>query len=675
MKKIVLLLTVLCLFCSTVSAAVAQNAYNTYTYDSYNTAVYTASAYEVDRVVKGRNLGIEGFNSPNDVYAFENRLYLLDSGNSRIVVLSSAGTLERIIKPVDNSGEPIEFIEAYGIFVCSDGRILICDKKAACVYAFDANGKQIFTLETPQSNLIPDGFRFEPVKAIEDSGGVIYVLSAGSYGGALQFEKDQSFLGFYGSEKVAVTSKVLLNYFWKKLLTDEQAEGLERTLPVEFISFDIDGNDFIYTIRRGNDVSSGQVRKLNARGDSILPDRVYGDLNTESMLSDITVDENGFFTIIDNLSGKLFQYDADGRLLYAFGGLGNLDGCFTNAVAVESIGDNLYVLDADRNSLTVFRPTDFALDIRKALLCYQKGAYLDAEQPWRNVLKADFKYEYAGIGLGKVLEKKGDYKGAMEYYRLGVRRDLYSDAFSELRSAWIRQWLPVLMSVFVIVLVASLVLSKKKSKKSAAIYAGGRKAVEYPLYCMLHPFNGFDDLKSEKTGSKRLCGILLLAYLVISILSRQVTGFIFNPNRVETFNFPVMLITTIGLFFAFVIANWSITTIMDGKGTLKEISIFMSYALMPYIIGNGVLIILSRIFTLEEAAFYNIGMYFVYIWTGLQIIFALREVHRYSLKKTIWTTLLTLFALVVIVVLCAIIYSVFSQLFGFFGTIINELML
>ena len=41
--------------------------------------------------------------------------------------------------------------------------------------------------------------------------------------------------------------------------------GLERTLPVEFVSFDIDDGDFIYTIRRGNTSTAVRSKAKRAR--------------------------------------------------------------------------------------------------------------------------------------------------------------------------------------------------------------------------------------------------------------------------------------------------------------------------------------------------------------------------------------------------------------------------
>lgn len=111
--------------------------------------------------------------------------------------------------------------------------------------------------------------------------------------------KTDAFWAFYGSERVVMDWETRLNQLWKSILTDAQAANMKRTVPVEFVSFCVDEKDFIYTVRQGNDVSQGQVKKCNALGENILPEKAFGDLGTTIQLIDITVDDQGYITILD----------------------------------------------------------------------------------------------------------------------------------------------------------------------------------------------------------------------------------------------------------------------------------------------------------------------------------------------------------------------------------------
>jgi tetratricopeptide (TPR) repeat protein len=474
---------------------------------------------------------------------------------------------------------------------------------------------------------------------------------------------------------VDLTLKVLLDHFWKNFLSDEAAEGVSRTVPVEFISFCIDKKDFIFTIRKGNEVNSGQVRKLNAKGDNVLDDtKVFGDRTDSALLADLVVDDEGFITIIDSGTGRVMQYDPDGELLYAFAGKGSQAGTFSTPAAVESIGDSLLVLDKDRGLITLFTPTEFAKNVRLGTLLYRDGRYKEAMEPWQAVLTRDNNYALANIGMGKIYEGLGDYPAAMDYYEKGDVKNFYSDAFEKNRADLLREnFALVMLAVLIVIAVPMVLLNRKPVAKER--YTGGRLKRKYPFYCLLHPLTGYDDLKSERSGSFWLATLIVAALFLVSVLAHQLTGFAFNTNRTDELNLWVILCSTVGVFIAFVTCNWAVTTIMDGEGSFGEIWVFSAYALVPLVLFNGALIVLSNVLTLDEATFYYAIQWIGYGWTAICMFIAIREVHQYTLVKTLVTLAITFAGLVIVVVIAAIVYSVFGQLISFISTIWSEITL
>jgi tetratricopeptide (TPR) repeat protein len=658
------------------SRASAEAAYPSYTYNGNGQPVPTAVPYEATIVLNTDSLGIGPLDGPTDLYVTdEGEIFVLDAGNDRVVVLRKDFQVDRVIIPTDDEGEPLDFKSPSGISVCADGTILLCDRKGKAVYILDEEGKQLRKVEKPDSSILPKNFQFQPVKAEMDSGGILYVVSSGSYSGALQFDVDGSFMGFYGSEEVDLTLKVLLDHFWKNFLSDEAAEGVSRTVPVEFISFCIDKKDFIFTIRKGNEVNSGQVRKLNAKGDNVLDDtKVFGDRTDSALLADLVVDDEGFITIIDSGTGRVMQYDPDGELLYAFAGKGSQAGTFSTPAAVESIGDSLLVLDKDRGLITLFTPTEFAKNVRLGTLLYRDGRYKEAMEPWQAVLTRDNNYALANIGMGKIYEGLGDYPAAMDYYEKGDVKNFYSDAFEKNRADLLREnFALVMLAVLAVIAVPMVLLNRKPVAKER--YTGGRLKRKYPFYCLLHPLTGYDDLKSERSGSFWLATLIVAALFLVSVLAHQLTGFAFNTNRTDELNLWVILCSTVGVFIAFVTCNWAVTTIMDGEGSFGEIWVFSAYALLPLVLFNGALIVLSNVLTLDEATFYYAIQWIGYGWTAICMFIAIREVHQYTLVKTLVTLAITFAGLVIVVVIAAIVYSVFGQLISFISTIWSEITL
>mgnify|MGYP001025858540 FL=1 len=666
---------VLMLVISQNAAAYATDqTYYSYRYNVWNTAVETGQSYIPAGVVSGESLGCGPLKKPESLaVTTSGDVYLLDSGNNRVLVLDENLHLIRILEPVDKDGNPFAFAEPVDIFVnARENRILICDKTRA-VLIFDMDLKLTGELKSPDSPILTEGFLYAPVKALMDSAGLYYVISENCYLGALQFDTDGKFIGFFGSEKVTPTFDTLINYFWKQILSDQQISYMKRLVPNDFVSFCIDDRDFIYTVRKGNDVNSGQVKKLNAKGNNILPDKVFGDLGVERNLSRITVDNHGFITVLDSGSNRLFQYDSSGNLLYAFGGKGIQAGLTLEPSSIAALGEDLLVLDRQTGLITRYKPSAFARNIREASALSADGKYQQAMSLWQEVLKRDSSYELANLGMGKAYEGLAEFGLAADYYKKAYDRELYSQAFAEVRSEYLRRHFPLFMiglAVLILLPVGVVVYSRKRKK---SVYDLRLKKSSYPFYCMVHPIIGYSDMKEQKSEDKKIASVILLLFFIVSILNNQLTGFAFNHNRTDQFNLPFTFVSTVGVFIAFVVCNWSITTIMDGKGRLFEIGSYCAYAMLPYILGSLLLIILSNLLTSDETAIIQMIRMVVYGWTGISLVTALKEVHMYSLKKTVWTTVLTLSGMVVVLIVCAISYNIVTQLIEFVGNIAAEI--
>ena len=115
--------------------------------------------------------------------------------------------------------------EALGLFVDTDGNLYVADKKAPAVYVADPQGRVTGTVGAPPADKVEEGFEYTPSKVVVDSAGILYILSANTYSGALQYGSDYQFIGFYGSERVEGTFDLLVQRIWKKLLSEKAASG------------------------------------------------------------------------------------------------------------------------------------------------------------------------------------------------------------------------------------------------------------------------------------------------------------------------------------------------------------------------------------------------------------------------------------------------------------------
>ena len=139
--------------------SLAETTSPQYTYDYWEEAVPTSPAYLANKVYFGVDFGIDALAKPMDLFvADDGRVFVLDSGNSRIVVLSADLQFERVIQPTAPDGEALKFQEAVGLYVAADGRMMVADKKGMAVYILDGEGRQTSKIESPSASVVPETF-------------------------------------------------------------------------------------------------------------------------------------------------------------------------------------------------------------------------------------------------------------------------------------------------------------------------------------------------------------------------------------------------------------------------------------------------------------------------------------------------------------------------------------
>jgi hypothetical protein len=228
--------------------------------------------------------------------------------------------------------------------------------------------------------------------------------------------------------------------------TKAQRAQLDLFIPTEYNNLALDEDGFVYVTN-----SSGQtdpVRRLNAMGQDILirngyedpkGDLVYGNaggINGPSRFVDVAPFPNDSYACLDRTRGRIFMYDFQGNLLYAFGGIGNREGYFMLPVALDRMGTSLLALDSRACAITRFDLTEYGKLINGALDAYRKGQYDKSASLWQEVLKRNGNYDQAYIGIARAALREGNYQKAMHYYKLKHDRKGYGNAFQLYRKDW-----------------------------------------------------------------------------------------------------------------------------------------------------------------------------------------------------------------------------------------------
>lgn len=371
---------------------------------------------------------------------------------------------------------------------------------------------------------------FEPYKLAVKENGVLYCISNNVYEGILEFSADTSFNRFLGKNEVVANA---FKKIWSRFYTEKQLAALKLDLPAMFSNIHIASNGFLYATSFANEeeaVPKNLVKIINTKGKDVLkrngyvtPDgdavfvsgsTVSGAVLGSSVFTDIAVSSIGNYTVVDQKRGRLFTYDSEGNLLYITGeqpggksykGSGSgLSNSIIDPAAIEyfyrtntsgEVEETVLVLDTASSSLLLFETTEFGKAVNNATKLYQNGVITDtyqtdsngntlldefgnpivlsmgAESYWRQVIKMNSNYELANLGIGKALNRRGEFKEAMKYFRLAHSAPYYSKAYSSYRDQVLNENFNLLMTV-VVLIVALFIMSaiyKSVSKKKVII--------------------------------------------------------------------------------------------------------------------------------------------------------------------------------------------------------------
>lgn len=510
--------------------AFADEPYSGYSYDWWGDTVPSQNGYVVDRVVSGQDIGCGNLTSPADMFfAEDEKLYIADSGftgsseegqqKGRIVVTDKNFNLDNSIEYLDfsnvggwldekqaayDNGEITEelygketniyFNNPTGVYV-DEQNIYVADNENDRVVMFTADkdkdgvgvGKVVKVFTRPDDTYYDSSMTFNPSKVLIDAAKNVYVCIKTITRGAVVFSREGEFTGYYGANRVEKTAEVIKNMFWKLIMSKEQIARMKQNVAVEISNFDIDKDNFVYTVTENKNTDTDILKKMNSAGTNIFinlgyNEYIFGDYLVKyyhgktysSQITDVDIGPNGEINLLDLATGRVFQYDNECTLMFIFGGIGEQKGTFTTVAAVESLGSNVYVLDSRKCSITVFKRTEFGSIVQEAMSLFNAGKYEESIGPWEEALRRDSNYWMAYIGLGNAYLNAKDYETAMDcFYRQS--RSGYSDAFKSWRMNFVRENFTLFAVIILVVLAAIYVLTSIRSKKKAKARAAANK--------------------------------------------------------------------------------------------------------------------------------------------------------------------------------------------------------
>lgn len=707
MKKLTKILTIIfCLIMVFAPAAEAASApYQTFTYSSTGDMLSSPHAYVPDKEITQYDMNMDTpLSSPKDIFVDDNNnIYISDSGSTldgypaRVIVFNSEFIYQfEITEFINEQGVPDSLADPQGLFV-TDDYIYVCDSTKARIVLFTHDGEFVKTIYSPEADIMGTDTTFRPVSVSVDNAGRMYVVSSQTYSGIFSYDENANFESFIGVQKSSVSMAVKLRrMFFPNATSDDE-------VTIGYLSCTIDEDGFVWATVdtasntelfessiQSNNTDYAPIKRLNVSGKDVMVRNGFtmpcGEQNFMgsslggngvSVLSDIALGPNGMWAVIDNSRGRTYAYDSNGILLFAFGDKGSQLGNLQSPVAITFFGEDIYILDSQLCSVTTYKRTAYGDALDKALYDDLNRNYSAAMEDWRQILKFNVNCDSAYVGVGKNMLRNDKASESLTMFKAASDTENYSNAFKEVRKEWINKYI-WLIPIIVVVLCWLLVKAMKwvgKKNKAGIAKVGPRtfgEEIVYGFYLIMHPFDGFWDLKHEKRGSVRGGMFWLLASLVISIYNAVGQSWMNNPGK-ENVNILYTVATILLPFVLWIVGNWCLTTLFDGEGSFKDIFVCSAYSLVPYVVLSIPATLLTNVLSLDEVAIATLLYTISYVWLGFLLFFGIMTTHGYSMGKNFVITICTIVGMIFIAFIAMLFSNLVTRMVSFVSEIITEL--
>ncbi len=710
------------------TVASASTPYSTYTYSIDGNALSSPDAYDALKQVDANEMSSEKLNVTIgtdsqivDICTDERGwVYLSDARKNRVIALNQDYKAQYIITNFTSDRGAVDgFSEPAGLYA-SDDYLYVCDTKNERIVMFNlADGSYYKSVERPESEYFGENYYFNPIACAADRYGRLFVISSSVSRGIIVMTEDSEFTGFIGAQKVTYS---VFDMFFRRFQSEEERQSQIALISINMTNLALqhgDYGDFIFAVTTGVDATKqaeaikskdadySPVKKLNANGDEIMKRNGFfdcgGEVNIKKILKsastksgvstvrDVAVGPEGSWSIIDEKRSKVFTYDGNGQLLFAFGDMSDQDqlGNIQQLTAIDyqhyTYPDgtetyNMLLLDYQKSSFTVYTRTPEYGDLLIAALKNDNDRnYTDSILYWQKILEANNNFDAAYIGIGKALYNNGQYDEALPYLEAAKETTVYAQTLSAKSQAKIIEHpiYPILMIALVVVLLVLFIKLMAYAKRLN--YQGNFKKTHtyweelmYGFYVSFHPFDGFWDIKHEKRGTVR-GGLTILAINVLAFYY-QVIGrsYLANP----TGNYSGFFVQVIAVFVPVLLwsaANWCLTTLFNGEATFKDVFVSACYSMapLPWFLVLGT--VLTNVTNSGGEGLTTLVTTIGFVWVAFLLFFGTLVVQDYSLGKNFVTTLGTIVCMAVIMFVVILFSSLVGNMVSFVADLATEI--
>lgn len=651
-----LLLTLCLLALLPVSVSAESAATYTYTPGVDGGWVRTQDAYQVTEVILQEVM----LTRPQDMLVSDGILYIADTGGGRIVLYELAtGTVTEW--GVGELSAPA------GLYLTPEKVLYVADTALGEVVVFNEHGRVRQRYGRPTTVTFGSDATYRPSKLVVNAAGTIYVVSEGSFDGMIQLDEKGEFLGYFGYNNNPLTA---WDYIADYLFTEEMKAQLTNRVPYSFKNAAMDAKGMIYTVTQS--AEGNALKKHDVAGHNLLPN----DMVDETDFVDVCVGPgNRIYTVTG--TGLLFEYDANGEVLFTLGGRAiaeERNGVFTTVSAITCDEDGrLYVLDAERGLVHIMKATDYARNYHDAIDLYNKGDYAGSAQLWQHIKAVGGTSYYAETYLGQCLYEQGDYENAAIHYRLAGNIDGYSDAYWQIRNNDIAAILPYLLLIIAVIWLVRFLMDRLydpgKRLKKPSIWKEDAKML---LRVLKHPIDTFYDIRRENKGHMITAFALYVVEYGLFMAYFLASGFVLIGNSAQWVSVAFLSCMFWAPVLLFVVSNYLVAEVGEGKARFRDVFISTAYMLAPFVVFMPFVILISHMITGNELALLELGIIAILGWVVVNLLIATKEIHMFEMREAIGHLLITVFLMAVIVLAASLIFLLCQELIDMIVSVAKE---
>jgi hypothetical protein len=188
---------------------------------------------------------------------------------------------------------------------------------------------------------------------------------------------------------------------------------------------------------------------------------------------------------------------------------------------------------------------------------------------------------------------------------------------------------------------------------------------------LFHPVEFFEDIQGRGKWHQAL--IIIGLSILARFASLMLVGFHYENKEAFEISIIIEALWIVVPWLTWTIANWGVSTILDGEGKFKDIFVGSAFTLMPYIVLIVPLALLSNVLSYSEKSFYTGVTWFVYLWVIFLILMKVKVIHDFEIKKMVSITFLTILGMFIIWFIGLLIFGLVNQTINFVVDIFKEI--